>query len=347
MRGTIIFLYFILFNSILNAQDIHFSQFYMNPLLQNPAMAGVGDDFRAIIQYRSQWQTFSPFKTFSVSTDTKMISEDMMRRKKGFLAMGVNFFSDQSGDIGLRTIQGALSLAYHLKINSTQTVGLGIQGGFFNRSIAPDDISTGSQYIGYYDESLPTGEYIEQYSFIKPDVATGVVWSYESGKGNRVVMGPNIKANAGFAVYHYHRPNYSFIANATDKLHPKFVFHGDATIPISNSKIGVKPSYVFYKQGAFQELLIGSLIGYIYSEGTKMTGFIAEGSLFLGAHYRVGDALVSSLLVKYGNFVVGLSYDFTTSDLNKGYRGTGAFEVSLKYIASSPFSSSGYKVKFR
>jgi hypothetical protein len=46
------------------AQDIHFTQYQMQPLLQSPAMAGIGHDLRAVLQHRNQWASVTtPFKT--------------------------------------------------------------------------------------------------------------------------------------------------------------------------------------------------------------------------------------------------------------------------------------------
>ena len=47
----------LLFFISLNAQDIHFSQFYASPLTLNPAMTGfVNGDCRAGVIYRNQWK---------------------------------------------------------------------------------------------------------------------------------------------------------------------------------------------------------------------------------------------------------------------------------------------------
>ena len=47
----------------LQAQDPHFSQFYLSPLQLNPALTGVmNEDIRASLLHRSQWRTVSaPF----------------------------------------------------------------------------------------------------------------------------------------------------------------------------------------------------------------------------------------------------------------------------------------------
>ncbi|MBL0037116.1 MAG: type IX secretion system membrane protein PorP/SprF [Flavobacteriales bacterium] len=44
----------LVFSTVLSAQDIHFTQYQMQPLHQSPAMAGIGHDMRAVLQYRNQ-----------------------------------------------------------------------------------------------------------------------------------------------------------------------------------------------------------------------------------------------------------------------------------------------------
>jgi hypothetical protein len=48
------------------AQDISFSQFYDQPLLRNPALAGIfTGDVRFTASYRNQWQSVTiPYRTF-------------------------------------------------------------------------------------------------------------------------------------------------------------------------------------------------------------------------------------------------------------------------------------------
>ncbi|MBL7898554.1 MAG: type IX secretion system membrane protein PorP/SprF, partial [Crocinitomicaceae bacterium] len=55
------------------AQDIHFSQFDMAPLQQNPAMAGALYGVEANINYKDQWRTVgAPYKTFAFGYDMRL-----------------------------------------------------------------------------------------------------------------------------------------------------------------------------------------------------------------------------------------------------------------------------------
>src|SRR5262245_38456566 len=56
------------------SQDVGFSQFYDQPLLRNPALAGFFDgDMRFTASYRNQWQSVTtPYRTFGLGTEFKL-----------------------------------------------------------------------------------------------------------------------------------------------------------------------------------------------------------------------------------------------------------------------------------
>jgi hypothetical protein len=69
-----LFFFLLIFSiSRLAAQDIHFSQFSMAPLIQNPAMAGAAYNMQGIVNYKEQWKSVeTPFKTFNASFDMRL-----------------------------------------------------------------------------------------------------------------------------------------------------------------------------------------------------------------------------------------------------------------------------------
>src|ERR1017187_5667272 len=139
------------------SQDVHFSQFYMAPLLQNPALAGANHDLQAIVNYKNQWGSVaSPYKTFDFSFDMKLNSK---KAKKGFLAAGINVLSDKAGDAQMGTTQANLSVAYHVLLDANNTLGGGLMGGIIQRSINYSNLQWTSQFTGTgFDNSLPSGE---------------------------------------------------------------------------------------------------------------------------------------------------------------------------------------------
>jgi hypothetical protein len=72
-------------------------------------------------------------------------------------------------------------------------------------------------------------------------------------------------------------------------------------------------------------------------EASKYTGIYKESALSLGAHYRVGDAVIPSLLLEMGSFAVGIGYDLNVSGLKAATQSRGGMEVSIRYISPNPF----------
>jgi hypothetical protein len=79
--------------AVLRAQDIHFSQFYVSPLLQNPANAGYFNcNYRFTAIYRSQWNSITvPYKTFAGSYDMRFVPK--RSSNKDIFGVGAVLFS--------------------------------------------------------------------------------------------------------------------------------------------------------------------------------------------------------------------------------------------------------------
>jgi hypothetical protein len=73
MKKYLLLLSLLLFH-FCEAQDFTFSQFFEQPLLRNPALAGVfKGDIRVSMAYRDQWGSISvPFRTTSLSVEHKI-----------------------------------------------------------------------------------------------------------------------------------------------------------------------------------------------------------------------------------------------------------------------------------
>jgi type IX secretion system PorP/SprF family membrane protein len=254
------------------------------------------------------------------------------RTDYGYWGTGVMLCSDRSGDSKMDIMQGNLNLAYHLKIAKGQTLGLGLMGGFGQRSVGINAMQWGNQYDGMnFDPTLPSkegnaGSFTN--SFL--DLGTGLVYTFNR-EARSMTANDRIHAIVGLAVFHPHRPDYSFLENGEDRLHRKYVFHGSSVIGIPNSRLSVIPGFMYKIQGTAQELVMGSQLRYQLTEGSQITGFVPSMELYFGAYYRFRDALILTSLLQYGGFGVGLSYDVTASNLARANNGRGALELSLSF----------------
>jgi len=119
-----------------NAQDIHFTQFDMAPLVINPAFTGMFDGrVRAAGIYRNQWGSVTvPYVTFGASVDMPLLIE----RNGDYLAAGLQLYQDQAGDGNLKNFTGLASLAYHKALgngnNGTSDLAVGCRAAMRKRA---------------------------------------------------------------------------------------------------------------------------------------------------------------------------------------------------------------------
>jgi type IX secretion system PorP/SprF family membrane protein len=325
---------FISFAFAASAQDVHFSQFYMTPLLQNPAQTGAQNNIRAIMNYKNQWSSVAdPYTTINFSYD---MSLNKKKHVSGYSALGLNLYSDKAGNAGMGTFQGSLFYAYHVNLSEKSTLGGGVYGAFGQRSVNFTDLQWGSQYDGMaYNVGLPSGELGGSESFSYLDFGGGVHWKYS--KNERYMTGNDqVTFNAGIGVLHLNSPKYSFY-DSGEKLHMKEVIYANALIGVSNTNFSVVPGFFFSKQGKANELFLGSLFRFQFKESSKITGFVKGSSISTGIYYRNRDAIVACLLYEFSQYSVGMSYDVNLSGLKTASSGKGGFEISLRFVSPNPF----------
>ncbi len=323
------------------AQDIHFSQFDETPLLLNPASAGVPHEFRAIANYKSQWQSVNaPFKTIAVSADGRLFN-----KKKNQLGVGLTFFSDKAGDGQIKTTQVNLSLSGIIHLNSNNLLSAGLMAGYVQRAMNNSAYSWSNQYDGLtYESSRPTGELNQIPNFSYTDAAVGLQYSYGSGE---MYMTANTakRVNIGVSVFHPHQPTYSFSGDGT-KLYAKIVLHGDGAIGLKNTNLVLKPSYIVFIQGPTKEITPGLSCQYILQGSSKYTGIKKFTAISIGGYYRAMDAAIAVVKLEYNSCVVGFSYDINLSKLKAVSNTRGGFEISLRY-AYNTYKRGGTKSKFQ
>lgn len=340
----------ILFISIVKfgyTQDIHFSQTYMTPLELNPANAGTEYDVRGILNYRTQWNSVSsePFVTMMAGYDMNF---NKSSDKTGYFAAGFFLFSDKAGDSKMTQNNANLSIAYHVNLNEKSTLGLGIQGGYFQKSINYSNLKWGSQYDGMqYDSQLSNGETATGgLSTGAADFAGGLTWTYR--KGERYMSGNDqFLMVTGISLQHINKPKTDLLAVVDDPLYYRWVGHVTGIIGIPNSKLSVLPSAVYMHQGSLKEIMVGANVGYKFKEASKYTGNLKGGTVGLGVEYRLQDAFIITSFIEVANYTIGFSYDLNTSDLSDASNSFGAFEVALRYVSPSPFSKGKSQSRFR
>ena len=312
------------------AQDVHFSQMEFSPLTLNPALAGANSPMQGIVNYRSQWNSVAvPYKTIAASFDARF--NENKRNKAGIIAGGLNFFNDQSGDLKVNSTNVNVNLAYHLILDQTSTLGLGIYTGFGQRSINPNEGRWGSQYNGMaYDATINPGETFNSSSFSYLDAGAGLLYTFKRNKGY-MTQNDQLAFNYGFAMYHLNRPKYSFIDADNEKLYFRYSAFANAEIGIKNTRGTLLPGIYFQRQKSSMEIMYGTYYKYILSEGSKFTGFTRPMSLYLGIFNRFKDAMVGKIMFEWDQYSAGFAYDINISSLNTVSQFKGGFEVFLRF----------------
>jgi len=334
------------------AQDIHFSQFTLMPLVINPAQAGTTVWIRAATDYRQQWKSISdPYKTIAVSFDQKLkkrwarqVETVFSRRKTLFfqkvsetgLGWGVLVFSDKAGTSQMGTTLANFSMAYQLKTGQNTMLAAGVQGGVTQRSINYSQLKWGSQWDGSnYNQNLSSQEDFSNSNIVYPDFATGVMWTYK--KNERYMRGNDQKdIYIGASLSHLFQPSYSFFGT-DEKLYRKLIVHGYSLIGIKNTNYSLTPAFMYAKQGTAKEILFGSLIRYMLKEDSRYTGYVKGAAVSLGGYYRNRDAFVIAGMYEMSSYSIGISYDVNVSKLKAVSYGRGGFEITLRFLNPSPF----------
>ena len=329
------------------SQDLHFSQYNENPLLLNPALTGANNVMRASVIYKDQWRSVTvPYKTFGASFDMKFKASswdkvDQFKTrtfKKSFnrLSGGLSFYSDKAGDGNMGTNLANLSFATFIKGGEHSSFSLGLQGGVVQKSIDYSKLIFSNQYNGSgYDQTLASGENGSR-SFVYADFAAGLLWNYAKEESS---IGENnqIKADAGFAMFHINQPKQKFLVGTNEKLFSKYVVHGKLLMGIPHSNVGLMPSVIFQSQGSQREIIGGLMVKYYLKDDSKYTGFIKRSSVGLGVNYRYNDAVIVSALIEMGQYAIGFSYDINTSNLTKVSTLRGGPEIMLRFNSANPY----------
>ncbi len=311
-------------------QDFHFSQFFAAPITYNPATAGAFEgDFRATLNYRNQYSALSsaPFRTMGVTADMPIkLSNETYDRN--FLGAGIMVISDNSGTVNFNTFHAAGNLAYAIDLGGTNTnphfVSVGLQVAYIQRSIDFNKASWESQWTGVgFIQGLPTGENY-QGKLNENAISLGAGFSYYKS------FDEDTRLLGGVALLNANAPQIQLLGTENN-LFRKYVMHAGMSIARPESFITFLPNIFVMLQGPNRIIDVGTEVEFSLWDRTQFTDFRNNLSTSAGAYYRYKDAIYFIGRVNYYDFSLGISYDFTTSNLNKGNSGQGGVELVVSY----------------
>jgi type IX secretion system PorP/SprF family membrane protein len=175
--------------SLLAQQDPLYSQYLVNPLVINPAYAGLNNNMNAMVGYRTQWTGFEGHP----ETFTGSIHSSIVNNKAG---AGLMIVQDKLGNA--TTTEFNASFAYKLNLGQT-TLSFGMQAGLQN-------FKTDAGSLNLYNPDDPAFATNERISRV--NLGAGAIL-----KGERYMLGlsvprllPTTFSNGGqdFQIYSQH-----------------------------------------------------------------------------------------------------------------------------------------------
>lgn len=301
----------------LPAQDIHFTQFTMAPLMMNPANTGAFfGSYRIGGIYRDQWAHLSrSFQTPALYVDAPIIRGF---RKVDWIGVGVNFFQDKAGVAGLQFSGLQMSAAYHLALDKKRTSVLtfGFGGGKMNRRI-----NMNSQDIKLYDELQDPNVTSQDRMGIQEktdyiDLNAGLLFTRKMKDGTAL--------HIGFSANHINKPDYKLRGGNgdADRLPMRFTLTADKQFMLTGPW-SVTPAILVQNMSKINEIQAQALAGYLFNAEKEIT-------LLAGLGYRLGDAIPVIVGAQWKSFRIGASWDYNTSDVTPN--GNGGFEIAAAYI---------------
>lgn len=297
------------------SQDPHYTQFYANQPLLNPAFTGAGAGPRASLNFRAQWVAIpGAYRQTAAAYDQPIWFGNSLH------GIGAVIHNDIAGEGNLTKTDILLSYSYVIQFGSSRNpnyIRMGLQGGIQQTNIQFHKLRFGDQidpqlgFIRASSEVPPPPRWRE-------DVNAGIAWY-------------NKFAWASFSVHHLTQPNQDFLQAGSVSTRLPMRFTGTAGIAIpagpmnDPEKFVISPAVLFMQQRKFNQLAIGS--------------YFTIRPIVFGLWYRSNfnnfldkpiqsDMIAALVGFKKGIFSIGYSYDLTLSRLSNGISG-GSHEIAV------------------
>jgi type IX secretion system PorP/SprF family membrane protein len=317
----------------LKAQDIHFTQFDASPLTVNPAFTGLfNGKIRVCGIYRNQWASVTvPYKTFGASVDLPIIW-----RENGYLAVGLQVFNDQAGDLGLTNFTGMGSIAYHLTVGDYRNedqrsdIAVGLQAGYCTKSLDLSKAYFGDEFVNGIANPGTSAEYLQ-------GINNGVnYYLVNAGIAYSKSFSSNFGLTLGAGANNLNMPNDGVEKKQNSQTALDMRWTGQMGINwLAGDKLSLRPAVLYQYQAAASEIIAGNEFHYMLSNmPSNFSGYAT--AVFLGGWYRTGDAFMVTAGFEFKGIRVGVGYDYNNSSLNAASNGNGGYEISVRYLAPWP-----------
>ncbi len=294
MRKGLTILFFLL-SAVAVAQDAHFTQPHFGSTRNNPAFVGANGGSNALMVYRNQWPGLTANFQNLLATVDHTFGDSRS-------ALGVSYLHTDEARGVITTDRFTVNHAYTIPILGTVMVRPALQMSYFQKALDWGRLSFGDQIdpkkgFIYQTNDTPRGG-----SVSNVDLSAGLLVYTRS-------------LLIGISVYQFTTPNESFIGGGFS-WPMRMSFQLGYSYDLDRTDLSLNPYLLHSRQGNFRITLPGVRVRY--------------KRYFLGAGYRVGDAVTFSGGMSWKDFRIGYSYDLTISGLSEYHPG-GAHEVGLSY----------------
>ena len=328
----------LLFSTLAEAQDPHFTQWHANYNQLNPALTGISNNPHLQLSYRNQWPSIpGGFVTNVVSYDQRISP------KVGNI--GVVYLNDMAGSAPLITNSIGLQYAKDFAIKTALKIGknnlsadndlhirLGVEIAALQRSIDFSKLQFGDQidprgpFIDTTREQIPQNAGVGK-TEPAANFALGTVVSYKNIFG-------------GFSVHNLLEPMQSFFGNPLSRLPRRFSANVGAFLPLhkaDDKSLIFAPYIVYQKQAQFMEIV----------PGININKGIFTGGISVRQTDPNTDAVNFLVGISKGWFKGGYSYDYTVSDARSAAKGSHELSLSFYFGKAREGNEKGLAHYFR
>ena len=311
------------------SQDVGFSQFYDQPLLRNPALAGIfTGDLRLVASYRNQWQSVTtPYRTFGLSAELK-IPVDLVPDDN--LTVGLQLMRDVAGTSEYSTMQIMPAANYSLPLSAEKNsyLSFALMGGLMQQRFDPAKLVLNDQFVSGSNGTfsiLPSSRQVFNNTNIN-------YFDFSAGLSYNGVMRGDIDYFIGAGIFHIKNPKVAFFDGNQIVLNKKLAFNAGLSVPTSETDQFVLYGDYFTQYGdQFRPVGIRTLqIGMMYRHDLFVLGE-EQQTITLGLLYRLDDAVIPVIQLALSKFAIGASYDANISKLAVASHYRGGFELTISY----------------
>lgn len=307
MKKIIVVILSLVIYQTVSAQDPQFTQSFNALMYLNPALAGMSNGTRYIMNYRNQWSGIgNGYKTFGASVDINAHAI-----KSG---LGYSIMRDVAGTSRLSFTKNSLYYSHKIQINRKHWINAGISLSHITKGYDLTQLLFADQVIRDGASVTQEMNLLEQTSY--QEIGLGLVHYYDN-------------AWTGLSITHINRPADALMEGSQSHVPLKLSIHGGVVL-YSKGSYRDPEQLKFYYQYKSQLNWDQLDLGMFYSVRQYTVGALYRGLPFkrLNSNSPNRDAFCVVLKGEfYNGLKIGYSYDFTISKLTN--KSGGSHEISL------------------